>query len=575
MHDFSPASMLTLMMANRLVTFSLISLLVAIVVAALNWDRVCYFARRVWHCVPLIGTVSRMARQIKKEDGLTDANGWRSGETSLCEEYYSYYKDVDKDTTYFGKCEDYLSKVCEKGRRTRPIWVMPLMIALLILEAVGFAFVIGPWINRSISSNDLQYLVWFMASFLALISGVFAHIAGHEIHHNSLIKKARHWWRGTPTDQRDPQIGKDIEQISIDNSRNDDKATGYNKILGRIKTNENVTPKYTWISIFAGTIVVVAIAAFWVRTEQLNALETEIVAGYQVNTAANTSSSPFDLPAVSADVEKQSKEKTFEDKIGAEHRASLVTFAVLSVVYVAIQFIALWLSMVYGFSGLSSRKAYETTSQFNTADEMLRWMERERMAITRHANHKLRLLQNKVSSLDMGSNVGENGSATAGGRNFAAFLTLTGKQAETLRKAQKAEDDQKALDDYRAKLEFDKRKSELAAQYQAPAGAITDAPVVAASAPTEQVPPPVAVVAVPAVEPTLAPAPAPAPAVAQDAAQPVKPGDFDDLRECSDDDLAYLVDQYLLPLEQLKRIKATQLILAKTGKFPSLAGATA
>ena len=49
--------------------------------------------------------------------------------------------------------------------------------------------------------------------------------------------------------------------------------------------------------------------------------------------------------------------------------------------------------------------------------------------------------------------------------------------------------------------------------------------------------------------------------------------EFDDLREASDEDLDLLSDEYGLSAEQLKRIKSTQLALAKTGKFP--AGATA
>ena len=52
-----------------------------------------------------------------------------------------------------------------------------------------------------------------------------------------------------------------------------------------------------------------------------------------------------------------------------------------------------------------------------------------------------------------------------------------------------------------------------------------------------------------------------------------KASEFDDLREASDEDLDLLSDEYGLSAEQLKRIKSTQLALAKTGKFP--AGATA
>ena len=552
MQDFSLASMLASMAANRAATGSLVSLFIAIVYAAIYWEKVCYFVRRAWHGTPVIGTVARLARQVKRDNGQVDANGWRSGEISLCEEYYNHYESVDKDPSYFAKCEDYLSKACEKGRRTSPVWVMPLMAALLVLEAVGFAYVIGPFVNREISANNLQYLTWSVSAFLALISGFFAHIAGHQFHHNSLIKKARHWWRGTPSSERDNQIGKDIRQISIENSLTDDKATGYNQILARIKTNETVTPRYNWIAIFAGTIVIVAIAAFWVRTEQLNALETELVAGYQITESTKTSASPFDLPAASAEVEKQSHEKTFEDKLGAEHRASLVTFAVLSVVYVAIQFIALWISMVYGFAGLASNDAYEMTSKFKTAAEMIRWMERQRLAIRGHADHKLRMLQHKVSGYDMASNSGEHSSSTAHMRDFDAFLKLREGQTEA---------------DYMARL----HKANQASQAKVVPAAVAaiEPPAVPAmmmerapfQPPVTETTPAVAVIEQPEIKTIDA-------QVIAVSTQP-KPAEFDDLRELSDEELGYMTDEYGLSMEQLKRIRGTQLALAKTGKFPS------
>jgi subtilisin family serine protease len=548
MQDFSPASVLALMMANRMTTVSLISLFVAIVVAALNWDKVCYFVRRAWHGTPLIGTVARLASQVKNHNDQVHANGWRSGEVSLCEEYYSRFKSVDKDPSYFAKCEDYLSKVCEKGRRNSPFWVVPLMGALLILEAVGFAYVIGPYVNRQISANDLQYLTWSVSAFLALISGFFAHIAGHQFHHNSLIKKARHWWSSTPHTDRDSYIGKDIAQISIDNSLTDSSASGYNKILARIKTNETVTTRHNWIIIFAATIVIVAIAAFWVRTEQLNALETELVAGYQINEAASSSNSPFDLPAASAEVEKESKGKSFDDKVGAEHRASLVTFAVLSVVYVAIQFIALWLSMVFGFAGLASKEAYETTSKFRTSADMVRWMERQRMIIRGHADHKLRMLQRMVSGYDMASGEGINSSRTASSRDFDAFLKLR-KEAEA----------SEELNAHREALELRRQKASIDAHYQT-ASSVPTQPVASSVHEAVNQLPAEPIIQQVAAQELLA--------TARDVTPTIKANEFDDLRDISDEELELVTDTYGLTLDQLKRIRNTQVVLAKTGKFP-------
>ena len=282
-----------------------------------------------------------------------------------------------------------------------------------------------------------------------------------------------------------------------------------------------------------------------------------MVAGYQVSQTGSTTNSPFDLPAASADSEKQSHAKSFDDKLGAEHRASLVTFGVLSVVYVALQFIALWLAMVYGFAGLSSKDAYETTSKFKTASEMVRWMERQRLAIRGHANHKLRLLQKKVSGYDMATDSGEESSNSAHTRDFDAFLKMNAVKVEADRRDKKAKADQKALDDHRDSLELQRRKDSIDVEYKSPATQISVTPQVVAEAPER-------VVQLPEAAPNTD-EPQKAPVMAAQ----VKPGDFDDLRGVDDEEIQHLVDVYGLPFDELKRIKAAQITLAKVGKFPA------
>ncbi|WP_163022364.1 hypothetical protein, partial [Pseudomonas viridiflava] len=112
----------------------------------------------------------------------------------------------------------------------------------------------------------------------------------------------------------------------------------------------------------------------------------------------------------------------------------------------------------YGFAGLASRDAYETISKFRTADEMVRWMDRQRAAIRDHANHKLSLLRDKVSNYDMTSNDGVNSTSTSQERNFEAFLKL-----------EKAKEDDRTIAEHRAALELKKRKDGVSAEYQSDA----------------------------------------------------------------------------------------------------------
>jgi len=560
MEELSTFQQLTqYVMANRLMTALIFGGLTTFILIALNWDKVRYMAMRFWHGVPLIGSVSRLARKARIDNAAVDKDGWLSSEKALCEHYYTYYADVDKDPEYFRKCEDYLAKVDESGRRTSPFWVVPLSAFLLILEAVGFAYVIGPFINREISANDLQLLTWSVASFLALISGFLAHIAGHQIHHNSLVKKARHWWTGDDTETRDHQIGQ-VKPLTIDRTYEDDKGTLYNQILARIATNTDVTPRYNWIGVFVAVIIFIAVAAFWIRTEQLNALETTLVADLKADTSVQAFASPFDLPAESAAVNDEASDMAISERIEAEHRASLVTFVVLSVIYVAIQMIALWLGIVYGFAGRHSKRAYELTSKFDNADDMVRWMEQEKSRISSHADHKLRMLQHKVAGYSMASSTAQASQRTAKNRDFVSFVHIKEEQK---------------LDSLQRQRERNLRVSEIestpAEASPKPAQVEVGMPVVATTAdpvalaaataaPTE----PVASVATPAAPEVPV---APVQTAATEATLP-KASEFDDLRALAEEELSLLAEEFELTVEQLLKIKSTQLALAKAGRYP-------
>ncbi|WP_305856637.1 hypothetical protein [Balneatrix alpica] len=539
MEELSIFQQLThLLIANQLATGLLLGGLLSLILIVLNWDKVRYTAMRIWHGIPVIGSVSRLARKARVDEASIDKDGWLSSEKTLCEHYYSYYTNVDKDPEYFRKCEDYLAKVTESGRRTSPLWVIPLSAFLLVLEAVGFAYVLGPFISREISANDLQLLTWSVASFLALISGFLAHIAGHQIHHNSLVKKARHWWTGDDPDTRDRQIGH-VKPLTIDSTYQDDKEKLYNQILARIPTNTDVTPSYKWIGLFVGVIIFIAIAAFWIRTEQLNALETILIADMKAEASAQVSnSSPFELPAESAAINAKSTDQTITDRIEAEHRASLITFVVLSVIYVAIQLIALWLGIVYGFVGHHSKKAYNLTSRFDNADDMKRWMEQEKSRICSHANHKLRMLQHIIAGYSVSSSAAQASQRSAKDRDFISFVHI--KEEQKLNNLQRQQQ--------RNQLMAESSSSSIGGSFS-PATAIPKVALSETLATIEEG-------ESTHTEPATSEPPLP------------KASEFYDLRSLAEDELSLLTDEFDLSLQQLLKIQSMQLALAKVGRFP-------
>ncbi len=419
MEEFSFNALMALAWANKLITGTVISTLMAAILIKVYWDKVGYFVMRVWHGVPLIGTVARLARSSTSADN----KKWLLSETSLCNSYYDYYQEVgDKNADYYNKCEAYLDSIGEGDRRERPLWVLVLIFLLILFEAVGFAYVLVPFINQNLSSNDQTYLGWMAAFLLSIISAGFAEAAGRAIHHNSLVSKARHWWESDPERGNAPL--KQQPAIRIKETEKDAAAKDYNRILARLNTNHTVTPKHGWIVGCALVVVIMACAAFGIRAYQLESIETEMVGnpGVFAEQSYDSNESPFELPDESAAVNQEASDSTLTDKMDAIRSASLITFVVLSVIYVAIQAVSVWLASIFGFAGIESKKAWEYTHKFNNAAELERWMETQRIKISAHADHKLRMLQMKLSrrpTTDSDVQIAING---AQGRDFNAYV---------------------------------------------------------------------------------------------------------------------------------------------------------
>ncbi|WP_438403946.1 hypothetical protein, partial [Aeromonas veronii] len=105
------------------------------------------------------------------------------------------------------------------------------------------------------------------------------------------------------------------------------------------------------------------------------------------------------LPSDMAELSASSSQKSAQDQIDAIHRASLVTFAVLSGLFVFIQFTSTFLAFRHSFAGTYSRGAWEMTHKYNSASEFVRHHKIKADAIAQDAQSslaKLQSLQDKV-----------------------------------------------------------------------------------------------------------------------------------------------------------------------------------
>jgi len=526
MEDFSLAALKSLVLANQLLSAGLVSLLVTALIVRNYWEEVSYFLIRVWHSFPLIGTVARLSRKRSS----VDSDGWINHEVTLAKPYFGQYKKYMKGANSYNASLDYLAKAGEAGRSPRPAWVLVLVLMLVLIEAMGFAYVLAGWMNMDASTNDRHWLTAGTAILLAVASAFFAEAAGHTLHHNSLIARARHWWQGEEPSKRSRSL-KANKAINLEDSFTDSDKPDYEQLLARVKdVNSNVSRKFVWLIVCGVFVAAMAVGAFVVRSATLDSIETEMVNGMRAETAAQSSSvgSPFDLPAESQAINDEADNATLDDKMHAIRQASLTTYIMLSLIYIAIQGISIWLASRYYFAGTHSSTAWRLTHEYATAEEMLDAMDQKRNAIASHADDKLRRLQTALSSRDhtdaavLHALEGEN----TAHRNFLAYVEYkAGKVSPQAVKPKPA--------------------VEAAAPAPVPAPAPAAQPVVAA---------PIAPQA-PVVEPT--------------AAAEIKASDFHDVTGLPEESLAAASRALNVSEAQLRDVREQQQALKALGLFPA------
>ncbi|MDH4564186.1 hypothetical protein [Pseudomonas sp. BN411] len=527
MEDLSFAALKSLILAHQMLTSGVILLLASAVVVWKYWEQVSYFLIRVWHSFPLIGTVARLSRKPSS----VDSDGWINHEVTLANVYNREFKKYMKGPEAYNASLDYLAKAGEAGRSPRPAWVLFLVVGLVLIEAMGFAYVLAGWMNMDASTNDRHLLTAGTAILLAVASAIFAEAAGHTVHHNTLIARARHWWQGEEPSKRSRTL-KANRAINLEDSFSDSNSADYEQLLARLSdVNSSVSRKFLWLIVCGAFVTCMAVGAFVVRSATLDSIETEMVNSMRAEATAQSDSSvgsPFDLPEESQAINDDAQDATIEDKMEAIRQASLTTYVMLSLIYIAIQGISIWLASKYYFAGTHSYTAWRLTHEYATAEEMMDAMDQKRTAIASHADDKLRRLQTMLSSRDHTDSgvLGALEGVNSAHRNFLAYV------------------------EYKA----GKVSQKAVAQ---PNPAVQPAPV-APAAPIAQAESAVApAVAAPVTAPTVEPAAA------------IKASDFHDVTGLPEESLAAASRALNVTEAQLRDIREQQQALKALGLFPA------
>ena len=430
----------------RLWISAVIATIVLILLIIKFWDNIKFWWLCTWTSFPLIGTI---ARSYKKENGLPDNSAWFKSETQICSKFYSFYaKYMDADKDFFETCEKYLAKVGEKGRAEFPIFMWIVVFLLVVVEAMGFAYVLAGYTIPGASESLQQKGAVAIAFVISIILVGFTHLTGGEIHKNELIRDAREQWDSD--DSKDKGNFVADGDIMLSNNKDDDGKKPWKQLINRL--NANVARWYI-TTITAILIVLIAVGATYVRGQVLEKQLNQEISNISTNVYE---SAPAELGQIQANADK----KALIEQQEADKKGGWATFIVLAVLFVFIQILGILFGWKWGFAGKESAEAYRHIRGYANANDFERAHERKKEIIVTKADEKLAELRPRISAhlKKVGINKDEQDMLkSVKDRNFSNYIAVRIQDQEDRKKHEKS------LSQYNKSLENDDIKSTEAA----------------------------------------------------------------------------------------------------------------
>ena len=382
--------------------------LAAIVSLIIWWDKVKYLFLNMRWGFPILGRIARASKQAF--DLKYEFNGARfdANEDEMCEGYYKYFEPlVGRDAVYFECCENYLNKTQQLRRREKSAVLWLATFLLVTFEAVGFAYVLAPFINRNVSANVADLLAWTIAIMLSILLVPLADQTGRQWHKNSLLKKIRIWHRSA----RGRNAAKDLQgdpQIMIRTTHEDDDPDHpkYLKMLSRVECGAHAEPEWKITAITVLLISAVAISAYVIRSNTIAGLETEEVNASPF--AAQSAHSAFELPRAAVADNSAADKRAASEIAHSKIIAYKTTFFMLSVIFIGVQVFGVMIGFLYSLAGAQNVQASRYIGRFNNAREFEDFYKQARNRVARDAQANLSALQQVLYRDDVGANRRDN-----------------------------------------------------------------------------------------------------------------------------------------------------------------------
>jgi len=338
------------------IAWSLVSALLAVVCITLLWDKVKWWWMNTWYRFPLIGKLSRLARDPSGKD----EDGWSYSERTLCHDYLKFMLIHDEHD--FNEKKAYLRYATENSRKPMPKLLWVLVCAMVLVEAMGFSYVLAGYTIPGASENLQQTGAYGIAFLISVMLVAFTHWAGHELYSSGKINAAR-----SEKKQTSPKGALYGDKVSLDMPQDSDAGqAGYSRMLNRFEHKE---ASYKIFITTALLVLAVAVGATYVRGQVLDKQLLQETMNPAANTLLNTAGSGGDALSAAADnalvvpdADKASHDSAIkqgvQEGIASDKKGGWGTFIVLAFIFVFLQILGVLFGYKYGFAGEESELAY-------------------------------------------------------------------------------------------------------------------------------------------------------------------------------------------------------------------------
>ncbi|MEL4280589.1 MULTISPECIES: hypothetical protein [Shewanella] len=381
----------------RTLVVLLLSMMALIVIITVWWEQVSFWWLNTWYAFPLIGKESRLAKdyetQVKNHD-----KEWLNSEVALCADFAAHYEKVNKDEELFSKSQDYLGKVTENGRNNLHILGWILIAALVFVEAMGFSYVLSGFTIPGASEKLQQQGAIGIAFIISVLLVGLTHFTGHELHANSLIIKAKVWWKNAKNRDKTTSELAPNTRINLDKTFEDDDEPQYKQLISRISTNAEVKPRYLITTITVIAIIVIAVLATYVRGQVLEKMHIDEVNIKQSGVVFQEQDPYAEAPpAILVQEAKNAVDKAGDDVWEREQKGGWGTFIFLAFLFILLQIFGILIGFKTGFAGKHSKDARKEIGNFKSEREFKTHYSRLKQQVARVAQKRLTNLQQRMN----------------------------------------------------------------------------------------------------------------------------------------------------------------------------------